>query len=192
MRRGEKASSVGKVDVLLALNAVLAAVILFALPNINPPANPTDSIKPPGQIAVTICWPKGSDDIDAWAGAPGEEPVGYLHKTGKIWSLLLDNRGQTGGRSPANCEALFARDTPAGEYTINVFGFAVGGPVPVHIEAGIGNGGGEMHTLVNTDMMVNPRQERTVIRFFVDSNGEVVPGSVNQLFNPLFIGGGRR
>ncbi len=86
---------------------------------------------------------------------------------------------------------MFARDTPAGEYTINVFGFAVGGPVPVHIEVGMGTSGDDMHTLVKTDMTVNPRQERTVIRFRVDSIGAVVPGSVNQVFNPLFIGGQR-
>lgn len=178
------------VDMLIAYSFVLTATLFFLIPNINPPIKPVDSMKPAGQIAVSVCWPKGTDDVDTWAMAPGEpKPVGYLNRTGKIWSLLLDNRGEVGGKSPANCEAMFARDLPAGEYTINVFGFAVYQPISVHIDIGISTGGDSMHTLAKTDVMISSRQERTVIRFMVDDKGQIVPGSVNQVFKPLYIGG---
>jgi len=179
------------VDVLLGLVGILALTVYALAISVNPPTKPMESIKPPGQIAVSVCWPKGSNDIDTWADAPGEpKPVGYLNKVGKIWSLLLDNRGEIGGKSPANCEAMFARDLPAGEYTVNLFGFSVSEPVSVHVEIGIGASGEDMHTLTRQDMIINSRQERTVIRFMVDDNGQVVPGSINQVFRPLYIGGG--
>lgn len=190
MRRGEKAGSIGYRDVLLALSAVISAVVLFALPNINPPAKPeTDNVRPAGQIAITVCWKKAPIDIDTWGMAPGEDkPVGFSNRSGKVLSLLRDNRGDTGGSSPANCEAMFARDLQAGEYTFNLFGFSVSEGTTVHVEIGIGKDASSMH-VYTYDIPIANRQERTVMRFMVDGQGDVVPGSINNVFRPLFIGG---
>jgi len=170
---------------------ILAVLVVIMMTQVNPKTKPIDAMKPTGQIAVLVCWPKGSTDIDTWGDAPGEEkPVGFNHPKGKIWTLLTDNRGETQGKAPANCESMFARDTPAGEYTINVFGFAVDEPVSVNIVIGFSAGDGTMSSLPGADMIIKNRQERTVIRFMVDDNGQVVPGSINQAFKPLYVGGG--
>lgn len=169
---------------------ILAVLVVIMMTQVNPKAKPIDAMKPSGQIAVLVCWPKGSTDIDTWGDAPGEEkPVGFTHPQGKVWTLLTDNRGETQGNAPANCESMFARDTPAGEYTINVFGFAVDDPVSVNIVIGFSAGDGGMSSLPGADMVIKNRQERTVIRFMVDDKGQIVPGSINQVFKPLYIGG---
>lgn len=190
MRIGEKASSVGYRDVLLAFAAAVSAVVLFALPNINPPTKPvTENIRPAGQISFLVCWDRAPKDIDAWGMAPGEEkPVGFNNRSGKVLSLNTDNRGETGGNAPANCELMVASDLPAGEYTFNVFGFSVSEPTNVHVEISIGKDGNSMQ-VHKFDVLVASRQERTVMRFRIDSSGEVVPGSENNVFKPLYIGG---
>lgn len=190
MRTGEKASSIGYRDVLLAFAAAVSAVVLFALPNINPPTKPvTDNIRPAGQISVIVCWPHAPIDIDTWGMAPGEDkPIGFSNRSGKVLSLLRDNRGDTGGNAPANCESMVARDLPAGEYTFNIFGFSVSETTSVHVEIGIGKDAASMN-VYTYDLPIASRQERTVTRFMVDGNGEIVPGSINNLFKPLYIGG---
>jgi hypothetical protein len=178
------------VDVLLVLTFVQQSFNFLALPQINPPTKPvTENIRPAGQISVVVCWARAPIDIDTWGMAPGEEkPVGYNNRAGKILSLNTDNRGETGGNAPANCENMVARDLPAGEYTFNVFGFSVSEPTNVHIEISIGKDGNSMQ-VHKFDVLVASRQERTVMRFQIDGNGEVVPGSENSVFKPLYIGG---
>lgn len=191
MRQGEKPSSIGYRDVLLAFSAVVSLVVLFELPNINPPAKPvTENIQPAGQISVIVCWKRAPIDIDTHGIAPGEDkPVGFNNRSGKVLTLLRDNRGDTGGNAPANCESMTARDLPAGEYTFNLFGFSVSEVTTVHVEIGVGKDAGSMHVFTY-DLPIANRQERTVMRFRVDDKGEIVPGSINSVFKPLFIGGG--
>lgn len=178
------------VDVLLVLTFVLASYAWLVLPQINPQAKPvTDNIRPAGQVSVLVCWPRAPIDIDTWGMAPGEEkPVGYNNRSGKVLSLNTDNRGETGGNAPANCEMMVSRDLPAGEYTFNVFGFSVSEPTNVHVEIGVGKDGNSMH-VYKSDVLIRHRQERTILRFKIDGNGELIPGSENSVFKPLFIGG---
>lgn len=186
MRQGEKASSISFRDVMLALNAVLSAVILFAIPNLNPPADAAKSIPPPGNLAISIAWPAGNDDVDLWATGPGQDiATGYSHKAGKLISLLRDDLGIANDASPINAENAFARETPAGEYAINIHGFRLTGPVMVHVEVALGRSAEAMTLLVSTEILVNPGQEITVIRFRLDGDGNVVPGSENRVFRPL-------
>jgi hypothetical protein len=180
-RRGEKASSISFRDVMLALNAVLSAVVLFALPQINPPArdNP-DTLPPPGSLAVVAAWPEGNIDVDLWLKSPDDDkPVGYSRKDGKVCALLRDDLGTTNDGSPFNAENAFCRALPAGEYIANVHGYSVPADgVRVHFEIAL-NG----RLLVSRDMDLKPKQERTVVRFTLDAAGNVT-GS-NEVYAPL-------
>jgi hypothetical protein len=190
LRTGEKASSIGYRDVLLAYAGTVSAIALFFIYLINPPTKPvTDSIRPAGQISVIVCWPHKPIDIDTHGLAPGEDkPVFFNHRTGKVLTLLRDNLGDTDGNAPANCENMVGRDLPAGEYTFNIFGFSVSETTLVHVEIGIGKDAGSM-AVYKFDLPIANRQERTVMRFMVDGNGEIIPGSINNIFKPLYIGG---
>lgn len=169
------------VDVLLVLTIVLASFVFLALPQLNPPAKDAQGVKPAGVIAVVATWPEGPHDVDLWVSAPGDLPVGYSRKSGNVWSLLRDDLGSIGDGSPINMENAFARATPGGEYIANIHGYSLKhGPVPVHVEISL-NGS----LLVKTDMILAPKQERTVIRFRLDGDGGIVPGSESRVFQPL-------
>jgi hypothetical protein len=166
------------VDVLLVLTFVQSAFIFLVLPQINPPAAITPDIPPPGNIAVLACWPEGATDVDLWTKSPDGKPVGYSRKSGSVWSLLRDDLGEFGDSSKVNCESAFARATPAGEYVVNAHCYSCGGKTPVHIEIAL-NG----RLLVARDMDLLPKQERTALRFVLDSAGEMV--AHNEVYLPL-------
>jgi hypothetical protein len=169
------------VDVLLALVGILAMAVYALAMSVNPPTkNNLDSLPPPGNIAVLVCWPPGQTDVDTWLGAPNDKPVGYSRKSGLVWALLRDDMGTVNDISPVNCESAFARATPAGEYAINIHGYNLPEPVNVHIEISLSG-----HLLVSTNMDLRQHQERTVVRFTLDDAGAIVPGSQSQVFQPL-------
>jgi hypothetical protein len=169
------------VDMLIAYSFVLTATLFFLIPNINPPAkdNP-DTLPPPGNIAVLMCWAPGPTDVDLWLGAPGDKSVGYSRKSGFVWALLRDDMGTVNDVSPINCESAFARATPAGEYVINIHGYSLPETTSVHIEISM-NGS----LLVSTNLDLRPKQERTAVRFTLDGKGSIVPGSQSTVFAPL-------
>jgi len=108
------------------------------------------------------------------------KPVGYSRKSGPVWALLRDDMGIVNDDSPINCESVFARSTPAGEYVVNLHGYSIPASVVVHVEIAL-NGA----FLAKDDMEIRPKQERTVIRFRLDGQGNLVPGSENKVFRAL-------
>ncbi len=173
-------------DMYSNVTLILTAVIVIVLTQVNPKAKPTEeNAKPPGAIAVSIAWPAGNIDVDLWVSGPGEKKaVGYSNKAGVLFALLRDDLGVTNDSGPLNLENAFARDLPAGEYVINIHGFSIGaGSVRVHVEVALGRE--SMQLLVNTDLDIRQKQERTIVRFTLDDQGRVVPGSVNQVFKAL-------
>lgn len=169
-------------DMYSAFTLVLMALIMIIINQVNPKAKRDESLPPPGTIAVLACWPPGPIDVDVWVSGPKDtKPVGYSRKSGLVWSLLRDDMGIVNDDSPINCESAFARSTPAGEYTVNVHGYSIPGPsVAVHVEVAL-NGA----FLTKADMELRPKQERTVIRFKLDGQGKLVPGSENKVFKAL-------
>lgn len=168
-------------DLLMNMLLGLTALVVLVLAQINPVAkdNP-QTIPPPGNIAVLMCWAPGPTDVDLWLGAPGDKSVGYSRKSGLVWALLRDDMGIVNDVSPINCESGFARATPAGEFVVNIHGYSLPDTMAVHIEVSL-NG----MLLVSTNMDLRPKQERTVVRFTLDGKGTIVPGSINQVYRGL-------
>lgn len=169
-------------DLLMNMLLGLTALVVLVLAQINPIAKQDESLPPPGTIAVLACWPPGPIDVDVWVSDPKDtKPVGYSRKSGLVWSLLRDDMGIVNDDSPINCESAFARSTPAGEYVVNIHGYSILGPsVPVHVEVAL-NGA----FLTKADMELRPKQERTVIRFKLDGQGNLVHGSENKVYKPV-------
>lgn len=169
-------------DILSNFLLGLTALVVLVLAQINPIAKNQESLPPPGTIAVLACWPPGPTDVDLWVSDPKDtKSVGYSRKSGLVWSLLRDDMGIVNDDSPINCESAFARSTPAGEYVVNIHGYSIPGDlVTVHIEVAL-NGA----LLAKADMDVRARQERTVIRFKLDGEGNLVPNSENRVFKAI-------
>jgi len=173
----------GYIDQLLSFGNLLIGLLVIVFLSMHPPAKKApDTLPPPGSLAFVTAWPDGPIDVDLWIKSPGDDkPVGYSRKDGKFCALLRDDLGTTNDGSPFNSENAFCRALPAGEYIANLHGYSVPqGIVMVHVEIAL-NG----RLLVSRDLELRAKQERTVVRFTLDGQGGLVPGSQSQVFKPL-------
>ncbi|MGE5148438.1 MAG: hypothetical protein ACM3N5_16925, partial [Candidatus Eiseniibacteriota bacterium] len=66
---------------------VLMTVLMMAV--VNPPAKSaeTQGLEPPGNVIIEAQWKDGLDaDVDLWVKGPGDRPVGYSNKAGKVFN----------------------------------------------------------------------------------------------------------
>ncbi len=188
-------STVFRDVIMLALVGFVALVILM-LPHIHPPgAKASDQIAPPGNVIVEIRWPDQIDaDVDLWVQAPGDQPVGYSNKGGKVFNLLRDDLGNRNDATGLNYESSYSRGIAAGEYTVNLHLYRDSArvyPVPVTVVTSV-NRDQQEHTrqlLASKVMLSREGEETTVYRFKLTAAGELVPGSVHSLFKELRTGG---
>ena len=161
------------------------ALVVWMLPHLNPPTNDAD-IETPGTLSVTIAWQEGPIDVDLWVHGPDQtRPVGYSNRGGKTWNLLRDDLGTAGDRMPFNMEHAFTRGLPAGEYIINAHCFGCGEPALVAFEVRKGNASGKQTLLFQGNATLTHKQEKTLVRFKVGANGNIIPGSVSMVRRPL-------
>lgn len=177
--------------IMLALAGFVSIVILL-LPFINPEAKQAvGETKAPGNVIVEIQWPDGLDaDVDLWVQAPGDVPVGYSNKGGKIFNLLRDDLGKAADVTDLNYEMSYSRGVPTGEYVVNVHmyrGVSISYPVPVQVVVSVKQSpNAETKQLLTTTVdLQRENQEVTAFRFRLSDRGELVPGSVNSLFREL-------
>ena len=178
MRQREKASSISYKDLMTALNGVVAAALLFAIPFINIPSkdNP-DATKPPGDIMACIEW-QGPHDVDLWATSPEQKiATGYANKNGETLDLVRDDLGND-PKVIVHRECQFARGLPDGRWVFNIHGYSIRDKnVKVHSEITIGSDGNFV-ILDERDLVINQQEEITIVQFRLQ-NGRLVPGSKN-------------
>lgn len=177
-------------DVIMLALSGFVAIVLLLLPHLNPPTMAEDAM-PPGNVIIEIRWPDDLDaDVDLWVEAPGDVPVGYSNKDGAVFNLLRDDLGFSRDASDLNYEISYSRGIPAGEYTVNLHLYRNPEgryPVSVRVAASVKSAADEpIKRIVATEVnLVRDGEEVTAIRFTLDANGELVPGSVNSLPRPL-------
>ena len=172
---------------------VLMTILMMTVMNPPAKASETDGVTAPGNVTVEMQWPDKLDaDVDLWVRAPGDVPVGYSNKSGKVFNLLRDDLGKAQDMTDYNYEVAYSRGDPAGEYIVNAHmyrGVNVSYPVPVKITVNVKRDSSKSATPVATTTVElrKPNQELTALRFRLDSNGQLVPGSVNSLFKGLRV-----
>lgn len=173
-------------DVLLNMLLALCFVVLILFMMVHPPKQ-EEAAKQPGNIAVTACWNEGPIDIDLWGHAPGDEkPVGFSNRSSKTLNLLRDDLGNANDSMPVNCENIFSRGSPDGEYVFNLHAYkSPVYPVTVRVEIRILNTRSEVvNSMESTVELVREGQEATAVRFRLEK-GSVIVSSVNKVFKPI-------
>lgn len=177
--------------ITLALAGFIVCLILM-LPHLNPPgAKTVDGLEPPGNIIVEARWPDDADvDVDLWVEGPGDVPVGYSNKGGKLFNLLRDDLGTRADASRLNYEVSYSRGIVAGDYTVNLHLYrntAKLPTVPVTVLVSVKRGIKESarQVLVSEPILQREGQELTVFRFKLDEEGGLVPDTVHNLQRPL-------
>ncbi len=186
---GESGDTVFRDVILLALSGFVA-VVLILLPHLHPPVEAKEA-PPPGNVVIEINWPSEIDaDVDLWVEAPGDRPVGYSNKGGRVFNLLRDDLGQFRDLTDVNYEVAYSRGVVEGEYTINLHLYRNKSaflPVPVNMVARVKrSNGANLKRLTSAKVELGyTGEEITVIRFALNKTGEIVPGSMHELFKPL-------
>jgi hypothetical protein len=177
--------------ITLALAGFVVCVILI-LPHLNPPGSKTaQAMDPPGNVIVEIRWPDDLDtDVDLWVQGPGDQPVGYSNKGGKLFNLLRDDLGHRGDASKLNYEVSYSRGISSGEYAVNLHLYRNPthvSPVPVTVITSVKKSQQDSakQILVTEAELGREGQELTVYRFALDKEGALVAGSVHSLQKAL-------
>ncbi len=174
-------------DVFLNALVAITAIVLILLLLVNPPAEDAKA-EPPGNLIVGITWPVGNVDVDLWLDGPGEEkPVGYSRKSGALWNLLRDDLGTPNDPMPLNFENAYTRGIVAGDYTVNVHCYRCPGPTRIDVEIRLSLPGEPgTRLLVSTNVTLSGHgDEKTVMRFTMDADGNVDRASMHNVFRPL-------
>jgi hypothetical protein len=184
-----KTSKTVGLDMMMLLMLGFVCMIVFLLPHVNPPKE-NDKAEPPGNVIIAITWPEGDIDIDMWITGPGEKaPVGYSNKSGVLFNLLRDDLGRSYDPNPLNFEHAYSRGIVAGEYIVNLHAYrGVSAPIKIHVEISLNTGkpGKGMTPVATTSVMLTANgQEKTALRFRLDKDGKLVPGSMNNVFRQL-------
>ena len=191
----------------LFLNTLLGFVFLFLISwlLINPIAK-NKTVDAKGEFIITINWPdKNTDDVDLWIKHGNLRPIYYGNKENTVIHLDRDDLGISSDSIvladgtvkviPINREIATIRGISPGEYIINVHMFSKRDPktTPVTIEI-IKVNPFRLVTKKTIDL-VKEGQEETVIRFTVDSIGDIenvndLPYSIRTENNKIITGGG--
>ena len=182
-------------DLLLSLLGCLLVLLAIFLAIINEvkKETKTDDDKAPGQLAVYIFWRDGIDlDIDTHLQSPDGEHIYFLKPSGRIWNLLRDDLGNAGDSGRRNFENAYSRGIPAGEYVVNVHsyrGIPAMYPVEIEVEVRITadpTAGKSAQKIVTQKVtLYRTGEEATAVRFTIDANMNLVPGSVNHVFKSV-------
>ena len=179
-------------DVIMLALAGFVAMVVLLLPHLNPVGEAEkENTSPPGNVIVELSWPEDVDaDIDLWVEAPGDRPVGYSNKGGSIFNLLRDDLGKRSDVTGMNYEVSYSRGIPDGEYTVNVHLYrnkTKVSPIPVTVVTSIKKtpSSTTRQLLASKIELVREGQEITVYRFKLESEGDLVPGSVHSLQRKL-------
>jgi len=171
--------------IMLALLGFVTIVVLL-LPHLNPPTKPTEQ-QQPGNIVVELHWPDDMNtDVDLWVQAPGDRPVGYSNRGGRIFNLLRDDMGHINDAGQLNYEIAFSRGAPEGEYTVNLHLYSNSDSrrtVPAQVVVGIKKDEQRaMQIIYNKQVeLAHIGQEVTVVRFSLDDHAQLLPGSIHDL-----------
>ena len=172
---------------------ILMTVLLIAV--VNPPAKSSESAgePAPGNVIIEAQWGDRLDaDVDLWVQGPGDAPVGYSNKSGRLFNLLRDDLGKAQDMTDFNYEVAYSRGTPAGEYVVNVHmyrGVDVAYPVAVKVVASVRQDADSpaKQLVATTVQLRHENQELTALRFRLDAEGGLVADSINNLFKELRV-----
>jgi len=177
-------------DVITLALAGFAAIVIILLSHINPPKQQVGEAKAPGNVVVEAKWPDGKDiDVDLWVQAPGDIPVGYSNLNGVAFNLLRDDLGNQADILSLNYETAYTRGIFPGEYIVNVHLYRNGineYPVVTTVVVSRRPEGMKMEQLFVSKVALKfVGQEITVVRFGLDRDGALIPGSIHYSYKEL-------
>ena len=181
-------------DVVLLTLIGFVAMVVILLPHITVAKKESEEHKAPGSVIIEMHWPNEmAVDLDLWAQAPREYPVGFWNQGGPTLNLLRDDLGLEGDATNENYEIIYSRGIPAGEYVVNVHAYGnvpKQSTIPVSVVVSVRQKFDSVRQILQTVVNMQRRnQEETAFRFRLTAEGELVDDSVSTLRKRLITGG---
>lgn len=172
---------------------ILALVLIFVMPKQE--VKKLVENRDRGLIRIEIIWEQGKDvDVDLWVQAPGDSPVGWSNKNGKIFDLVRDDLGALNNPSGIHYEIAYARNVPSGEYVVNVHLYANReanyNRIPVKCIITMSKEDSDKSVKENVyerSIEFNKvGDEITVVRFTLDGNKAIIPNSISTIQRNIY------
>ncbi|MBI2626212.1 MAG: hypothetical protein HYW69_01295 [Candidatus Nealsonbacteria bacterium] len=186
---GNKDSPFRFVDPVLcvAMFFIVILIIFLLLPTSKEDPKKSE-VEVLGSLTITAEWPPSyPQDIDLWVEGPDRDPVGYSRAGSSIFSYLRDDLGKI-TYDDLNYELALAQSIKEGEYIVNLHFYAYHGGrenVPVQVTVILYSPGNVSLIFKGEVVLGKAGDELTVVRFRLDENNDLVPGSINSDFTPV-------
>ena len=142
-------------------------------------------IDPKAEYIITVTWPDNDpNDIDTWVEEPDGNLVWFQTKEAGLIHLDRDDRGNVNDvltingqtiQNPLNQEVVTIRGTVVGEYVINIFYYASEDNKPVPVKVRVDKVNPQLEVVYyDTMTMDKVGDEKTAVRFTIDTNGSIV------------------
>lgn len=181
----------GAADLGFGLSGALIVMLLILILVIGQENEDESGIKP-GAYYVHVTWGEGDDmnltDVDTWVEDPKGVKTGYSNKDpyNGLWALLKDDTGMNSTYNPKfNEEWVFTAGVMKGWWTVNLHLFSLKEELPVSVHVTITHyppPPGFKNTIFDDSVLLNfPSEEKTLIRWRSDSEGNVLETSYEQV-----------
>jgi hypothetical protein len=180
------------VALILVRFVLLALLLIFLVPKEDDKKE--SNVEERNALRIEINWENGRDvDVDIWAKAPGDKPVGWTNKGGKYLDLVRDDLGHEDHQPSPNYEITYGRKLVDGEYIVNLYLWANREKdwpvVPVKVDIyliDLNQKSANPNKIFNDTVQLNKTgQEVTVLRFNV-VNGVPDKTSFNSVYRKLY------
>lgn len=170
----------------MLFNMLIAFVFCFviALLAFNPQARKVGDVPAKAEFMVTVAWPDHNpNDIDAWVLEPSGKLLWFRQRDVGLLHLDRDDRGaknnsvMAGGQqvsSGARQEIVTLRGMVAGEYVVNAHYYESVDQQPVDVTVTVVKINPQAEIVFSgTQQIAAKGEERTLVRFSIDSAGQV-------------------
>ena len=180
-------SNTSFLDILF--NTLVGFVLLFIIAFLLiSPVKKKKEIEQKAEYVITVTWPSGmNDDIDSWLEAPMEQVMYYREKEVGLMHLDRDDLGNLNDRQnvpgvgmvnyPYNREITTIRGIMPGEYVFNVHLYrkvSKDSSIPIPVTVILEKLNPQVKLLYSkTVTLIDAWEEKTIIRFVLDVNGEI-------------------
>lgn len=178
---------------------LLVFIVVVTLISVEQVEENTDENVNQERLVVRAVWdPTRDADVDLHVRAPNDRHVYYGNKSGRVFDLIRDDLGHRNEftKFKTNEEMAETRGLVAGEYLVNVHYYSDhdrGGPVEVEVVITVQKEPKKRAKPLFEPILVklSVTQEKTVVRFELTEEGDLVPGSRNNVQENLFMRRGR-
>ena len=178
-------------DMLFNMLVLFVFCFVIALMAFNPRANKSGDVPAKAEFMITVSWPDDNpNDVDTWVEGPNGRVVWFRNRDDGLVHLDRDDRGDQNNQivvngqtvaSPMRQEIVTLRGAVPGEYVVNAHYYESRDKRPVSVRVQFIQINPQARVVFEgDDTLARKGDERTLLRFTLDAQGQVAQVSTTQ------------